>query len=355
MDKQHIENRRWTSCYRGSSDDTFVRATAVFAVGIARILCGQTLAQSPSALAGVWTLNRAASELTRDIGFNPAWMAAATNETKSAGSGSSSTGGSGGRGRRGSSSGSGDRGGASPFTGHQESYEDAQRVRLLTADARNPPARLIIVDGPAGVTMTNELGQSRTLHPNGKEESVEIEGVPFSVTSHRDDDQLIVDYRVDPNREVRYTYSSEVNPTRLVVEVQFLEARRRRQGSPSSSPASRPTRLREPRPRPARRHGARTRATGARSVRSASRRGAARADDGRTLVEELSAQATACGLNQDAIESALSKRLTTSGLTVRRNSDEDTYVYVNVQTTTWREGCAYRGTTRFSIRTPRRT
>ena len=35
-------------------------------------------------------------------------------------------------------------------------------------------------------------------------------------------------------------------------------------------------------------------------------------------------QATACGLSQDAIESALSKRSTTSGLTVRRNSDEDT-------------------------------
>src|SRR6185436_2235919 len=48
------------------------------------------------------------------------------------------------------------------------------------------------------------------------------------------------------------------------------------------------------------------------------------------LVEDLSAQAVACGLNHDALETALSKRLADGGFTVRRNSDEDTYVYVNV-------------------------
>jgi hypothetical protein len=37
-------------------------------------------------------------------------------------------------------------------------------------------------------------------------------------------------------------------------------------------------------------------------------------------------------LNQDAIESALSKRLTNGGFTVRRNSDDDTYLYVNIMT-----------------------
>src|SRR5262249_56725753 len=52
------------------------------------------------------------------------------------------------------------------------------------------------------------------------------------------------------------------------------------------------------------------------------------------LVEDLGAQAVACGLNHDAIEAALSKRLTDGGFTVRRNSDEDTYAYVNVMTTT---------------------
>src|SRR5205807_6279711 len=50
------------------------------------------------------------------------------------------------------------------------------------------------------------------------------------------------------------------------------------------------------------------------------------------LVEDLSAQAVACGLNHDAIESAVTKRLTDGGFTVRRNSDDDTYLYVNIMT-----------------------
>src|SRR4029077_3249336 len=132
MDKQHIENGCWTPCYRGASDMTrsFTLA-AVVAAAIGRILCAQAPSSNVSALGGVWTLNRALSELPHDIGFNPAWMAAAAKETQGTGSGSSS-GGSSGRGRRGSSSGGGDRGGGGPFTAHQESYEDAQRVRLMT-------------------------------------------------------------------------------------------------------------------------------------------------------------------------------------------------------------------------------
>jgi len=51
------------------------------------------------------------------------------------------------------------------------------------------------------------------------------------------------------------------------------------------------------------------------------------------LVEDLSDQAIACGLNRDAIETALSRRLTDGGFAVRKNSDEDTYVYINVMTT----------------------
>src|SRR6185295_18592077 len=51
-----------------------------------------------------------------------------------------------------------------------------------------------------------------------------------------------------------------------------------------------------------------------------------------------SAQAIACGLNHDTIESALSKRLTDGGFAVRKNSDEDTYVYDNVMTTSVSDG-----------------
>ena len=46
--------------------------------------------------------------------------------------------------------------------------------------------------------------------------------------------------------------------------------------------------------------------------------------------KDLGSQAATCGLNQGTIESAVYKHLTANGLQVRRNSDEDTYVYVNI-------------------------
>ena len=50
------------------------------------------------------------------------------------------------------------------------------------------------------------------------------------------------------------------------------------------------------------------------------------------VVEDLSSEATACGLSQNPLETALSKRLSDTGLKVLRNSDEDSYVYVNINT-----------------------
>ena len=44
-------------------------------------------------------------------------------------------------------------------------------------------------------------------------------------------------------------------------------------------------------------------------------------------------QAAACGVIQKTIESAVSKRLTDAGFRILRNTSEDTYVYVNVITT----------------------
>jgi len=49
-------------------------------------------------------------------------------------------------------------------------------------------------------------------------------------------------------------------------------------------------------------------------------------------VEDVSAQAAACGLSRDAIQSALTKALTDGGLKVTRNSDTDVYLYANVNT-----------------------
>ena len=188
----------------------------------------------------------------------------------------------------------------------------------------------MVVDTPAEVTITNELGRSRTFHPNGKQESIEIQGVSFGVTSKRDGDQLIVVYRVDPAREVRYTYSATVSPARLVVDVQVLErgtgdkARRVYEPGVATEPltstgtAPRPASSSPPAPE------AFDQRPGA-ELKGLTRLG--------ILIETLSAQAVACGLSQNAIEDALSKRLTSGGFAVRRNSDDDTYVYVNIMTT----------------------
>jgi hypothetical protein len=281
-------------------------------------------AQNASPLAGVWTLNRSLSEFPPDIGFNPSWL------TPQTGGGQSAAPTGGGRGRRGSTGGGG-AGGAPPFPTRQVSYEDSRRVQLITAELRNPPARLMVIDTPSAVTITNELGQSRTIHPDGKQESIEIQGVLFGVTSRRDGDQLIVVYQVDQTREVRYNYASTATPTRLVVDVQLLErgtgdkARRVYEpGVATETPASTgaaPTPTRPASGAPAQetfdqRPGAELRGLTSLGV----------------LVEDLSTQAVACGLNQESIEGALSKRLTSGGFTVRRNSDDDTYVYVNIMT-----------------------
>ena len=279
-------------------------------------------AQTPSPLSGVWMLNRQASEFPKEIGFNVDLpVAGGDGQTGSSGANG------GGRGRRGSSSSGSTRSTGSPFSARRESYEDGQRLRILTTEARTPPARLTLVDNLAAVILTNELGQSRTLHPNGKEESVDIEGIPMPVTSVRDGDRLIALYHVSQDRDVRYTYSA--SGARLIVELQLLDhgagdkaIRIYDHGNGAESSAS------------------------ASSAPGASRAAtASEAFDQRpgaefkglkslgVLVEDLGPEASACGLKHDAIEDALSKKLSAGGLSVRKNSDDDTYVYVNIITT----------------------
>src|SRR5262245_57236819 len=155
------------------------------AVGCLVWLPGAASAQDQSPLAGAWTLNKSLSELPREIGFNINWLPPSGDSGQQSGS-------SGGRGRRGSSG--GNRSSGVPNSMPRESSEDARRLQFVTGEARNPPTRLMIVDTPAAVTITNELGQSRTLHPSGKQESLEIQGIPFSAATARDGDRLVTVY-----------------------------------------------------------------------------------------------------------------------------------------------------------------
>ena len=305
--------------------------------------------QSASPLAGVWSLNRALSEFPKEIGFNIPGAAAAAEEGTTQGSRG------GGGGRRGSGGGSG-RSSGSPFFGRPESYDDSRRIQLLIADLRNPPQRLMIVDAPAAITITNELGQPRTMHPTGREEAFEIQGVPFTATTTREGDRVVVVYHVAQGRDVRYTLSAAANPPRLLVEAQLIDegkagdkltrvynsgvatggARRpgiRARTGPTSGPAT--SAGQPPAPgQPASASGSFDQRPGAefKGLKTVG-----------ILVEDFGQEAKACGLNQDTIQDALSRRLSAGGLTVRKNSDDDTYVYVNVITTiTPNVGCVSR-------------
>jgi hypothetical protein len=290
-------------------------------------------AQPPSPLGGIWTLNRAASEFPAEFGFNPAWATTPPAD----GRGASGSSGGGGRGRRGSSSGGGGTtGGTSPFSPRAESYEEARRVQLVTSNARNPPVRLVIIDTPSSVTITNELGQSRMLHTDGKEETVEIEGTLFGVTSRRDGDQLISTYRVGANREIRYTYSVTTDPKRLMVDVQFLEKGNGDKARRAYDAGTEPVATRAVSAAPAGTTPADAAAKDSFDQRpGAELRGLTNIG---IVVENLSGQAAACGLNQETIETSLAKKLTDAGFIVKRNSDEDTYVYVNVMTSSVANG-----------------
>jgi hypothetical protein len=291
------------------------------------VLSTQASAQPASPMAGVWTLNRAASEMPREIGFNLSWLPSASG----AGSDTGSSGG--GRGRRGSGNAGGGGGGRSSsgaFSAPRESYDDSQRVQLLTTEARNPPPRLMIVDTPAAVTITNDLGQSRVVHPDGRQDAIEFQGVLFPVTAKREGDRLVAEYHVAKDRDVRYTYYHSASPSQLVVEVQFLEhgagdkakfvydaGVATETAAPSGGVARAPSAAASPeRETFDERPGAELRGIKTLGI----------------LVEDLTTPATACGLNRDTLEAAVSKRLTDGGFIVRKNSDDDTYVYVNVMT-----------------------
>ena len=335
-----------TPCYGGHSatvDHLMRRSLTLLIVLAGGVLSAPARAQAPVPLAGIWSLNRAQSEFPADIGFNPEWMTAAAAGDGQRGS--AGGGGGGGRGRRGSGGGGG--GAAAPFPARPESYEDARRAQLLTAEVRTPAARLMIVETPSAVTITNELGQSRIVHPDGHQESIEIQGLTFSVTSKREGSQLTIDYRVDQNREIRYTYAATASPSQLVVYVQFLD-----HGKGDNA-----RRIYEPGTGMATATPAATASATVPAVPGQAAPGQAVPDPfdqrpgaelrGLTtlgiLVETLSPQAIACGLAQSTIEDALAKRLTSGGFTVRRNSDDDTYVYVNIMTTSLPSGmCASR-------------
>jgi hypothetical protein len=291
-------------------------------------------AQDAAPLAGRWTLNRELSQFPREAGFNADWLAHSNS------SGDSTP-------TPGSQGGAPSGGNRTSFPVSRISREDSMRNSLLTTEAREPAAALVITETATEVVITPDKGVPRTFHPTGREEALPLGEVTAIAASTREAGRLVVRYKVNPGQELRYTYSRVVTPAQLVVEVQFMDRGKgeiiKRVYEPempaapalaAPGPAATPA---APAPRPA-------------GMPSSGARGATQDYDRQpeaqfkglnslgVVVEGLGTQATTCGLRQEAIESAVVKQLSGAGLKVALNADEDTYLYVNVMTATLGNG-----------------
>lgn len=289
-------------------------------------------AQDAPGVAGRWTLNRELSQFPREVGFSADWMGGDLS------AGAASPGGSSPR---------------SAFPVLRISREDSLRNSLLTAEVRDPAARLTIADTGGEVIITPDGGTARTLHPTGREEAVPLDGVTVTTTTTREAGTLVVRYKVDAQHELRYTYSRTATPPQLVVDVQFVERGKgdtvRRVYEPAPEPTTEPA-PRAPGQASVPAGQAAAPAPDNRGVPASGPRGGTLDYDRRpgaqlmgltalgVVVEELGSQATKCGLRREAIQSAVTKELTGAGFKVAVNADEDTYLYVSVMTATLENG-----------------
>jgi hypothetical protein len=296
------------------------RSTISGALLLLVLTCGAPLsAQNPLDLAGSWTLNRQLSQFPKELGFSASLVPT-----------------------------------GSPERIQTETQEDAQRTRFLADEVRVPPDRLAIAVTPAIVTITPEPGAARTIQPGRRDESVRIGPVTVVTNASWEGGRLTIVYRAQIGRLVRYTYSLNQNPTQLIVDVEFMEGkgggdRVRRVyeptspgepvAAPSSSALGAPSSTAPP---PAEPRGA----TPPPGTFPASPAPASAAVDQRpdaplkgltrlgVVLEGLGADAAKCGLKQESLEATVTKRLTDAGFRVVRDSDDESYLYVNINTVT---------------------
>jgi hypothetical protein len=284
-------------------------------------------------IAGAWVLNPARTQSPAEIGFTPDWV-------RAQGSGGGAEGRSGGGGRGGSRSGGGARG-APPLV--RESADDSTRVQQLTEEARTPPLRLTIIQKDTAVSITDDQGHVRTFRPDGHLEDLTIGTVALPTTARWDGASLVVVYDVETGRQLRYTYTPSVDPTLLQVTIRFIE--RGREGdevrltyeppgeherailsggpaSPGAASAPPSTSRGVPDPAPA-------------SARppvlppGSELRGLTTIG---TVVDDLSAQGGACGLDREKIRTSIARILADGGFKTDRFDNEDTYLVVSIVT-----------------------
>jgi len=285
-------------------------------------------AQNPTQLAGAWTLNRQLSQFPTDIGFSADFLGALEPGAGPVGGGR----------RRGGGGGNGGGFGAPRVV--RETEGDSQRISTLTDEVRNPFDHLTIAVTPTDVTITPDRAPARTLHTNGRDDTVSLGRVTSVVNTTWEDGRLVVVYKAGTGRQLRYVYSLNANPMQLIVDAEFVERgggdKVRRVYTPTvaadtkAAPASAPAAATAPSAAPAVPAAPATTGIGAIDQRpDAALKGLTRIG---LVLEDLNSDAAACGLKQDALEATVSKHLSDAGFKVVRNADDDTYMYVNINT-----------------------
>jgi hypothetical protein len=290
---------------------------------------------APPDISGVWILNPALTERPAEIGFSPDWARRGPGGDDRSGGG----------GRRG---GSGGGSGVPPMS--RESVDDSTRVQQLTGEARTPPAQVTIVQKADSVSIADDQGHSRTFHPNGRLDDLTLGTVALPTTARWDAGSLVVLYDVSSGRQLRYTFTPLTNPARLSVEIRFLE--RGHEGDVVKLTYERPgERTRAvlsgtaaaPAPPPATAAASPATESGA-DAPSARPRVLPPGSELRgltmigTVVEALSAQGAACGLDQAKMTSSTARILADAGFKTERFGNEETYVLVSVVTSRLPDG-----------------
>ena len=185
-----------------------------------------------------------------------------------------------------------------------------------------------------------------------RDEAVTLGPVTVVANTAWDADHWTIVYTADTGRLLRYTYTVSQNPRQLAVDVEFVERgtggdRVRRiyepaaagdPGTGQSSSAAEPLPGRAPlllppgAASPGSRPVSSTPAPAAVDQRpDASLKGLTRLG---VVLEGIGADAAKCGLKGDVLEAAITKHLTDAGFRVLRNTDDETYLYVNINTVT---------------------
>jgi hypothetical protein len=330
-------------------------AAAVLVAACVAATSGQGKPAAPAAvdLDGTWKLSRELSQFPREVGFG----------MDVTGAGRPATG----------ATGMADAGDPGLVANRPASRQEAENSRQLVAEVRNPPARLTIARNAGAIVVTDERGRSRTYHPDGRDAFTPLDAAPVATVSRWEGGRLIIRYKVEPGREVRYTVSRKASPPQLVVQAELLERGGRDTvvrvyepaGADDPVPAAPAPAERAPQqappviPLPSQRPGAAqpplpAQADTPRPMMPAVPASAAPANLDQTpgaelrglsalaiVVEELGAEAASCGLRQDAIEGAAAKSLSAAGLKILRNTDEDTYLYIRVVTAATTTGTCF--------------